>query len=261
MPQSTEAPPAAVEFRTAGFRIGGRVILEELSFRIEPGETLVLLGLSGAGKTTALKMVNGLVFPTSGEVLVDGRATTEWDLIRLRRGIGYVIQDVGLFPHFTVAENVGLVPRLEGWPAERIAARTKELLELVGLPPDEFLTRYPRQLSGGQRQRVGVARALAADPSLLLFDEPFGAVDPVTRLDLQNQFLALRDQLHKTSIFVTHDVREALRIGSRIALFDCGQLETLASPEEFLKAPGPQTCAFRAVLETSRADEPGVRSQ
>jgi osmoprotectant transport system ATP-binding protein len=250
MASSEETAPAAVEFRHAGFSIRGRAVLEDLNFRIEPGETLVLLGLSGAGKTTALKMVNGLVFPTSGEVLVDGRPTTAWDLIRLRRGIGYVIQDVGLFPHFTVAENVGLVPRLEGWPTERIAARTNELLELVGLPPGEFLTRYPRQLSGGQRQRVGVARALAADPSLLLFDEPFGAVDPVTRLDLQDQFLALRDRLHKTSIFVTHDVREALRIGSRIALFDCGRLETLASPEQFLKSPGPQTCAFLAVLDS-----------
>jgi osmoprotectant transport system ATP-binding protein len=250
MSSPEETPPAAVEFRRAGFGIRGRVVLEDLSFRIEPGETLVLLGLSGAGKTTALKMVNGMVFPTSGEVLVDGRATTAWDLIRLRRGIGYVIQDVGLFPHFTVAQNVGLVPRLEGWPPERIAARTNDLLELVGLPPGEFLTRYPRQLSGGQRQRVGVARALAADPRLLLFDEPFGAVDPVTRLDLQDQFLALRDRLHKTSIFVTHDVREALRIGSRIALFDSGRLETLASPEQFLKSPGPQTCAFLAVLDS-----------
>jgi osmoprotectant transport system ATP-binding protein len=244
-----ETPPAAVEFRRAGLRIGDRVILEDLSVRVEPGETLVLLGLSGAGKTSALKMVNGLLFPTSGEVLVDGRPTTAWDLIPLRRGIGYVIQDVGLFPHFTVAENVGLVPRLNGWEPERIAERTKELLELVGLAPGEFLNRYPRQLSGGQRQRVGVARALAADPRLLLFDEPFGALDPVTRLDLQNQFLELRARLHKTSIFVTHDVREALRIGSRIALLDCGRLETLASPEEFLSAPGPQTCAFLAVLE------------
>ncbi len=193
MAAPAEAPPAAVEFRNAGLRIGGRVILEDLCLRVEPGETLVLLGRSGSGKTTALKMVNGMIFPTSGEVLVDGRPTTEWDLIALRRGIGYVIQEVGLFPHFTVGENVGLVPRLEKWPPERIAARTKELLEQVGLAPSEFLTRYPRQLSGGQRQRVGVARALAADPRLLLFDEPFGALDPVTRLDLQNQFLRLRE--------------------------------------------------------------------
>jgi osmoprotectant transport system ATP-binding protein len=260
MGEPAETSAAAVEFCNAGFCVDGRVILEEVSFRIEPGETLVLLGLSGAGKTTALKMVNGLLFPTSGEVLVEGRPTTAWDLIRLRRGIGYVIQDVGLFPHRTVAENVGLVPRLEGWPPERIAARTNELLEQVGLAPAEFLTRYPRQLSGGQRQRVGVARALAADPRLLLFDEPFGALDPVTRLDLQNQFLALRDRLHKTSIFVTHDVREALRLGSRIALFDRGRLETLATPDEFLKAPGPQTCAFLAVLGNQAEDASAIRA-
>lgn len=243
----------AVEFRRVSFRIGGNVILDNLSFAIEPGETLVLLGRSGAGKTTALKMVNGLVFPTSGEVLVEGRPTTAWDRIVLRRGIGYVIQEVGLFPHFTIGENVGLVPRLEAWPRERIAARTKELLEQVGLDPRQFLDRYPRELSGGQRQRVGVARALAADPRLLLFDEPFGALDPVTRLELQDQFLELRRQLQKTSIFVTHDVREALRLGTRIALLDRGRLEILATPPEFLKSRGDQTRAFLAVLELGQA--------
>jgi osmoprotectant transport system ATP-binding protein len=240
---------AAVEFRQVSFRVGGHLILDNVSFEVASGETLVLLGRSGSGKTTALKMVNGLLFPGTGEVLVDNRATTAWDLIQLRRGIGYVIQEVGLFPHFTIGENVGLVPRLEGWAAERVAARTKELLEEVGLAPAEFLERYPRQLSGGQRQRVGVARALAADPRLLLFDEPFGALDPVTRLELQNQFLALRGQLRKTSIFVTHDVREALRIGTRIALLDRGRLETLATPEQFLKSPGQQTRAFLEVLD------------
>ena len=254
MAMSADAAPAAVEFRRVTLRIGDRVILDDLSFRIEPGETVVLLGSSGSGKTTALKMVNGLVSPTSGEVLVGGRPTTEWDLIRLRRGIGYVIQEVGLFPHYTVAENVGLVPRLEGWTPDRIAARTRDLLEQVGLAHAEFHTRYPRELSGGQRQRVGVARALAADPGLLLFDEPFGALDPVTRLDLQDQFLALRDRLRKTSIFVTHDVREALRIGSRIALLDRGRLETLATPEQFCCSDGPQTRAFLQVLENG----PGV---
>ncbi len=183
---------ATVEFRQVSYRIGGKLILDNLSFSIESGETLVLLGRSGAGKTTALKMVNGLVFPTTGDVLVDGRPTSEWDLIALRRGTGYVIQEVGLFPHFTVARNVGLVPQLEGWSSERIAARSEDLLREVGLEPQQFLNRRPRELSGGQRQRVGVARALAADPRLLLFDEPFGALDPVTRLELQNQFLALR---------------------------------------------------------------------
>jgi len=239
----------AVEFREVSYSAGDRIILDKLSLSIAAGETLVLLGRSGSGKTTALKMVNGLLFPDSGEVLVDGRATTAWDLIELRRGIGYVIQEVGLFPHFTVAENIGLVPRLSGWPTERIAARVRELLEQVGLASQEYSARYPRQLSGGQRQRVGVARALAADPRLLLFDEPFGALDPITRLELQNQFLALRDGLKKTSIFVTHDVREALRIGTRIALLDRGRLETLETPENFLTSLGPQTRAFLAVLD------------
>jgi osmoprotectant transport system ATP-binding protein len=240
---------ATVEFRQVSYRIGGNLVLDNLSFSIEPGETVVLLGRSGSGKTTALKMVNGLLFPTGGEVRVDGRPTREWDLIALRRGIGYVIQEVGLFPHFTIAQNVGLVPRLEGWPADRIAARSKDLLEQVGLEPQQFLQRHPRELSGGQRQRVGVARALAADPRLLLFDEPFGALDPVTRLELQDQFLALRNQLQKTSIFVTHDVREALRLGTRIALLDRGRLEVLATPQEFLKSQGPVTRAFLAVLD------------
>lgn len=244
----------AVEFREVSFKLNNQVILDKLSFSVAAGETLVLLGRSGSGKTTALKMVNGLVLPSSGEVAVDGRATTVQDLIQLRRRIGYVIQEVGLFPHFTVAENVGLVPRLNGWPLERISARVRELLEQVGLEPDEFSGRYPRQLSGGQRQRVGVARALAADPHLLLFDEPFGALDPVTRLELQNQFLALRDRLQKTSIFVTHDVREALRVGTRIALLDRGRVETLEGPEQFVNSMGPQTRAFLAVLqEKSRA--------
>ena len=240
---------AAVEFRNVSYCIGGHQILDNLNLAVIPGETVVLLGRSGSGKTTALKMVNGLVFPTSGEVLVEGRATTAWDLITLRRKIGYVIQEVGLFPHFNIAQNVGLVPRLEGWPEERVDARTQELLVQVGLEPERFLYRRPRQLSGGQRQRVGVARALAADPRLLLFDEPFGALDPVTRLELQDQFLALRNKLHKTSLFVTHDVREALRLGTRIALLDRGRLEILATPEEFLRSREPETRAFLAVLE------------
>src|SRR6266852_3182634 len=238
------SPTATVEFRGVSFRIGGNLILDDLSFSINAGETLVLLGRSGSGNTTALKMVNGLTFPTSGAGLVDGMPTTAWDLIQLRRGIGYVIQEVGLFPHFTIGANVGLVPRLLEWPPERITARTKELLEQVGLDPVQFTNRKPRELSGGQRQRVGVARALAADPRLLLFDEPFGALDPVTRLELQDQFLALRDRFSKTSIFVTHDVREALRLGTRIALLDRGKLEILATPQEFLKSQGPVTRAF-----------------
>ena len=239
---------SVLEFRQVSYRIGGNLVLNNLNFSIEPGRTLVLLGRSGSGKTTALKMLNGLLFPTSGEVLVDGRATTAWDLIQLRRSIGYVIQEVGLFPHFTIGENVGLVPRLNGWPPDRITARVSELLHQVGLDPAQFLNRRPRELSGGQRQRVGVARALAAEPKLLLFDEPFGALDPVTRLELQDQFLELRDRLRKTSIFVTHDVREALRLGTEIALLHRGKLEVLSTPAEFLNSSGPEARAFLSTL-------------
>jgi osmoprotectant transport system ATP-binding protein len=240
---------AIVEFQRVSYRIGGREILRDLSLAIEAGETIVLLGRSGSGKTTALKMVNGLLFPTEGEVRVEGKVTTAWDPVRLRRRIGYVIQDVGLFPHFTVERNVGLVPRLEGWDEPKIAARVKQLLREVELDPALFAMRYPRQLSGGQKQRVGVARALAADPPLLLFDEPFGALDPVTRLELQKQYLALRRELHKTSIFVTHDVREALMLASRIVLLHNGTLELVATPEEFRRARTPEAGAFLAVLD------------
>lgn len=239
---------AALEFRQVSYRIGGNLILDNLNLRVEPGHTLVLLGRSGSGKTTALKMLNGLLFPSSGEVLVENRATTEWDLIQLRRGIGYVIQEVGLFPHFTIGQNIGLVPRLKGWPPDRIAARVTELLDQVGLEPARFRDRYPRQLSGGQRQRVGVARALAAEPNFLLFDEPFGALDPVTRLELQDQFLELRGRLRKTSIFVTHDVREAMRLGTEIALLHRGRLEVLAPAAEFERSDGPEARAFLSTL-------------
>lgn len=238
-----------VIFHDVSYQIAGKRVLDRLNFEIPAGETLVLLGRSGSGKTTALKMVNGLLFPSSGTVLVEGKPTTAWDLIRLRRRIGYVIQDTGLFPHFTIARNVGLVPRLEHWPDERIAKRVRELLEQVGLNPEDYMRRYPRELSGGQKQRVGVARALAADPALLLFDEPFGAVDPVTRVELQKQFLDLRKALGKTSVFVTHDVREALRIGSRIGLLRNGRLETLATPSDFLKADTEEARAFLAGIE------------
>jgi len=238
-----------VEFRDVSYRIGGREVLRRFNLEIRDGETLVLLGRSGSGKTTALKMVNGLLFPSAGEVLVEGKATTAWDLVRLRRRIGYVIQEVGLFPHFTVARNVGLVPRLEGWEEGKIAARVAELLAEVGLAAAEFGARYPRELSGGQRQRVGVARALAAEPGILLFDEPFGALDPVTRLELQRQFLELRRGMRKTSIFVTHDVREALLVGTRIGLLHEGGLALVAGPEEFRQARTEEARAFLAVLE------------
>jgi osmoprotectant transport system ATP-binding protein len=240
---------ALVEFRGVSYEIAGKPILSELSLQVSAGETLMLLGRSGSGKTTALKMINGMLFPTRGQVLVDSRPTTDWDPIKLRRRIGYVIQEVGLFPHFTVGENIGLVPKLEGWSPEDIAKRVNLLLDKVGMPPAEFRVRYPRQLSGGQRQRVGVARALGADPSLLLFDEPFGALDPVTRVELQQQFLALRRDFQKTSIFVTHDVREALLLGSNIALLASGRLDTFAPPQEFRNASSPEARAFLTCLD------------
>jgi osmoprotectant transport system ATP-binding protein len=237
-----------VEFRNVSYEISGREILSNLSLQVEAGETLVLLGRSGSGKSTALKLTNGMLFPTLGEVLVEGRSTRDWDPIRLKRHIGYVIQDVGLFPHFTVAANVGLVPKLEGWNDADIGRRVGELLSTVGLPAGEYGARYPRQLSGGQRQRIGVARALAADPPLLLFDEPFGALDPVTRFELQQEFLNLQRKFNKTSIFVTHDVREAMRLGTKIALLANGSAEVVTSPDGFLTARTPEAQAFLASL-------------
>jgi osmoprotectant transport system ATP-binding protein len=239
---------ALVEFRGVSYRIGARRILSDFDLRIGEGETLALLGRSGSGKTTALRMVNGLVQPTAGKVLVEGRPTSEWDLIRLRRRIGYVIQDAGLFPHFTVAENVSLGPRLDGWAQDRIDARVRELLEMLDLPPEQYLHRYPRELSGGQRQRVGVARALAANQSLLLLDEPFGALDPVTRHEIQQQFLRISRSLGKTSIFVTHDPREAMLLATRIALLREGRIEALEAPADFARATGDEAQAFRACL-------------
>ena len=234
-----------IECREVCYRVdGGRTLLSNLNLQVHRGETLVLLGRSGSGKTTTLKLINRLLEPTSGEVIVDGRRTVEWDPIRLRRRVGYVIQEVGLFPHFTVARNVGLVPSLEGWPPERIRARVDELLRLVGLEPAQFADRRPQELSGGQRQRVGVARALAADPPILLMDEPFGALDPVTRAELQREFGELSARLHKTIVFVTHDVREALLLGSRIALLAEGKRVGLYPPKEFLRAPEPEVQAF-----------------
>ncbi len=241
-----------VSFQHVSFRIGSTDILRDLTFEIYPGETVVFLGRSGSGKTSLLKLVNGLHAPSQGTLLVDGIPTTEWDLIKLRRRMGYVIQEGGLFPHFTVAENVGLVPRLERWGEDRILERVKTLLEEVGLPFATFGDRFPRELSGGQRQRVGVARALAADPSILLFDEPFGAVDPITRAELQKQFLALRHHFGKTALFVTHDVREALILGTRIGLLHHGRLEVLDTPSEFRKTKGKEIDAFLSCL-----NEPG----
>ncbi len=236
------APPA-IEFRDVCFRVGETHVLSNLSLQVVRGETLILLGRSGSGKTSMLKLVNRLLSPSSGKVWVNGKPNAELDVIRLRRGIGYVIQDAGLFPHFTVERNIGLIPQVEGWPRERIHARTLELMRLVGLAP-EIATRYPHQLSGGQKQRVGVARALAADPEILLMDEPFAALDPLTRDDLQREFLLLQQRLHKTVVFVTHDLREALRLGSRIALMEAGKLVTVLTPQDFVKSADPWASAY-----------------
>jgi osmoprotectant transport system ATP-binding protein len=222
-------------------------IISELNLAVARGETFVLLGESGCGKTTTLKLVNRLLLPTGGEVVVEGKSTTAWDPIALRRRIGYVIQEGGLFPHFTIAANVGLVPSLLGWEQTRIDARVRELLELVGLEAGIYTDRYPKELSGGQRQRAGVARALAADPPLLLLDEPFGALDPLTRASLQREFAELSRRLGKTAILVTHDVREALLLGTRIGLMHRGQLLLVETPEGFLASDNPQA---RAYLDT-----------
>jgi osmoprotectant transport system ATP-binding protein len=238
-----------VSFRQVSACIGHTKILHDVSFDVQAGDTLVLLGRSGSGKTTALRMVNGLLMPTAGAVLIEGRPTTEWDLIRLRRRIGYVIQDAGLFPHFTVAANVGLVPRLEGWRPDDIDARVRNLLAQVGLPPARFAGRFPRELSGGQRQRVGIARALAVDPPFLLMDEPFGALDPVTRVELQRQFVDLRNGLTKTALLVTHDVREALALASRIGVLHQGRLVFLGGRSEFLSARDEAVRAFHTCLD------------
>ena len=250
---------ASIQFRNATYRVDGReehALVRNITLEVFAGETVVLLGRSGSGKTTLLKLVNRLLLPTEGDVVVEGRPTSQWDAIRLRRGIGYVIQEAGLFPHFTVAENIALVPTLEKWDRARIAARVEELLRLVGLDPHEFASRRPSALSGGQRQRVGVARALAADPPILLMDEPFGALDPVTRAELQQEFRALSQRLAKTIVFVTHDLREALLLASRIVLLEKGGIVCSGSCAEFLRVQHPEAQAFVASLESTPGASP-----
>ena len=241
-----QTPPdePVVTFEEVGLRLGGRRVLEHLDFRLPEGEALVLVGRSGAGKSSVLRLVNRLLDADEGRVSVEGRPVEAWDPIRLRRRTGYVLQGIGLFPHLTVAENAGLVPRLLGWEPGRIADRVRQLLETVGLPPDRFADRYPRELSGGQQQRVGVARALAADPPLLLCDEPFGALDPITRRELQREFRDLSRRLETTLLFVTHDVREALLMGDRIGLLEDGRLAFLDTPAAFRESDLPLVRAF-----------------
>ena len=233
-----------VEFRDVALRFGATPVLRGLDFRLPAARTLALVGRSGSGKSTVLRLVNRLLEPDDGEVLVEGRPTTAWDPIRLRRRTGYVLQGIGLFPHLTVRGNAGLVPRLEEWDEERVRERVDELLKLVGLPPAEYADRYPRELSGGQQQRVGVARALAADPPLLLCDEPFGALDPITRRELQREFRALGRRLEKSLLFVTHDVNEALLMGDRIGLLEEGELAFLGEPDDFRASEHPLVRAF-----------------
>jgi osmoprotectant transport system ATP-binding protein len=255
-----DTPSNIVEFRDVSFSHAGSTtpVIANLSFSVAEGETLVLLGESGCGKTTTLKLINRLFLPSSGSVLVEGKPTSEWDPIALRRRTGYVIQEGGLFPHFTVGRNVALVPKLEQWDEDRIATRTRELLSLVGLEPEKFLERYPAELSGGQRQRVGVARALAAEPPLLLLDEPFGALDPLTRAGLQREFASLKKRLNKTVVFVTHDVREALLLGSRIGLMHAGRLVLLETPEDFLKVEDERALAYLETLRMPTSGEANV---
>ena len=226
-----------IELRNASKRYGEAAVVNEVSLSIASGETFVFIGPSGCGKSTTLKMINRLVEPSRGSVAIDGKDIREGDIASLRRGIGYVIQDVGLFAHHTVRRNVGQVPSLLEWPAPKIAARVDELLDLVGLPPGTFADRYPRELSGGQRQRVGIARALAADPPIVLLDEPFSALDPITREHLQDEFLALSQRLGKTFVIVTHDVFEAVRLADRIGVMRDGTLVQCATPREIVSKP------------------------
>ncbi len=245
----SQEKPIALEFRDVTLSKNHRPLVSNLNFTIRQGEALVLLGRSGSGKTTTMKLINHLFTPTGGEVLFEGKPTTEWDEIRLRRKIGYVIQEIGLFPHFNVEKNVGLVPSLEGWKPKQIKTRVHELLNIVSLPPEQFARRYPHELSGGQRQRVGVARALAADPPVLLMDEPFGALDPITRLELQQEFKRLQQELGKTVVFVTHDIQEAFVLASRIGLMYGGKMVFLGTPDEFLQSSHPEAIAFMECIK------------
>jgi osmoprotectant transport system ATP-binding protein len=245
---------ASIKFFGVSFVLpGGKKLLADLNLEVARGETLVLLGRSGSGKTTTMKLINRLIDPTAGQVLFDGKPTVEWDAIQLRRRIGYVIQEIGLFPHLTIEQNIGVVPRLEGWDQERIQQRARTLLNLVGLDANRFANRFPRELSGGQRQRVGVARALAADPPVILLDEPFGALDPITRRDIQQEFKQLQRELGKTMVFVTHDIAEAFVLATRIALLQDGEMVLLGPPAELLESNHPEARAFAACFHNGQA--------
>ncbi len=240
-------PEIIVEFRKVHYDIAGSRILDDLNFNVSRGEVLILLGESGCGKTTTLKLINRLIEPTSGEVLVENRSTDIWDAIALRRHIGYVLQDGGLFPHMTVRQNIGLPLKLKDSDPVETEKRISDMLDLVGLGTAKFADRYPHELSGGQRQRIGVARALASNPDLLLLDEPFGALDAITRTNLQKEFSRLVRDLGKTAVFVTHDLHEAMHLGTRIALMDKGKIVLMETPDSFAISELPLA---RAYLET-----------
>jgi osmoprotectant transport system ATP-binding protein len=243
--RAREAMSAAIEFRDVSFAVSpDRLLLDGISLTLEEGTTTAILGRSGSGKTTLLRTVNRMVEPTSGDVLVKGVSMRSGDLIALRRTMGYVIQETGLFPHFTVERNVGLVLEAQGRPRHERMSRSRDLLQAVGLEPSNFVNRYPHQLSGGQRQRVGLARALAAEPAILLMDEPFGALDPLTRAEMQDMLLALMDKLKKTVLLVTHDLDEALYLAQRIVLMSHGKLIANLTPEEFLRSADPDVKAY-----------------
>jgi osmoprotectant transport system ATP-binding protein len=242
-----------IEFRDVGLSRGGLSVLRGLNLGVERGETLALVGRSGAGKSTILKLINRLLTPDSGEIVVRDRPTRAWDPFDLRRHIGYVLQEVGLFPHLTVRENIAIVPRLLAWSEPQIGSRVRELMQLVGLPPDEFAMRRPQELSGGQRQRVGVARALAADPPILLMDEPFGALDPVTRSELHDEFRRIQSQVGKTIVIVTHDMGEALALGSRIGVLADGAVVALDTPRAIARSSDARVRAMLAPLVEATA--------
>lgn len=233
-----------IRYHDVSLRIDGRPLLENVDLTIEPGESIALIGRSGAGKTTALRMINGLTFPSSGEVRIDGVATTSTNLVELRRRTGYILQSVGLFPHRSVIDNIATVPRLKKWNEEVIEERAAELLEAVALPHDKYRDRFPHTLSGGEKQRVGIVRALIAEPDILLCDEPFGALDPIVRRELQQIVVSLRRRYKTTVVFVSHDLQEAMTIGDRIALFHEGRIEALAPPADFFSQRHPLVVQF-----------------
>lgn len=226
-----------IEFINVGKSYKDKVILDNLNLKVDKGQLVVLIGPSGCGKTTTLKMINKLISPSSGKILMQGRDIAHEDTIELRRNIGYVIQQTGLFPHMTVEENIALVPNLKKWPEDKIKSRTIELLDLVGMKPEEYLHRYPAELSGGQQQRIGVARAFAVNPEVILMDEPFSALDPITRTQLQDELFNLQQEMKKTIVFVTHDMDEALKLGDKVAIMKGGKLLQYDRPEVLLKNP------------------------